>query len=179
MTVIALISFMPTIARAQNDADVYNEAYARAHIAYTDFMKLGVTSTTYAKCAKVINYFEPGKVPGLLNINGEEFRDDGKIYDLKAGDGILTSIKVSNYEKGSTIAGIGLYQLPSSQKFLCDEKFSHENTEPGMFGFKIKCKFVWVSCYSWPIELRSLCLQSSWPFNGYFTATECEIEISF
>lgn len=178
MILLAISGFITTATRAQDEADVYNEAYARAHIAYTDFMRLGVTTSTYAKCLKAKNYLEPGKVPGILTINGEEFRDDGMLYDQKADDGILTSVKLSNYEKGSAIAVIGAYQMSARNNFLCDEQFSHGNEEPEMFGFKIKCKFVWVSCYTWPIEARNLCLQISWPFNGYFTATECEIEVS-
>ena len=179
MTVIALISFMKTNARAQNDADVYNEAYARAHIAYTDFMKLGITSTTYAKCITVSNFYEQGKIFCIASFNGEEFRDDGKGNDKMSGDGILTSIKTTPYEKGSTVAGVGSYFSSPGKYLLCDPGFIHTSSVPEMFlRIKVDCDIEWVNCNTWPANLQSLCLELSWPFSGYFTNRGCKWGIS-
>ncbi len=181
MTVFAVICLMTTQTRAQSDADadVYNEAYARAHIAYTDFMKLGVTPSTYAKCIKISNFYEPGKTPRIANFNDEEFRDDGRGYDKVAGDGILTSINTSAYEKGATTAKIGSYQSPAEKYLLCDPGFVHTNSVPEiLIRLKIDCDIVWVRCNTWPPQIQSLCMQLSWPFSGYFTNRGCKWGIS-
>ena len=79
MLVVVLLS--NKAVKAQTADGEYNEAYARAHIAYSEFMKLGLTDLLYAKCVKGVNYLEPGVIPGIVSIDGEEYRDDGSLND--------------------------------------------------------------------------------------------------
>lgn len=175
MKLITLCSVLSTDSMAQDDSDVYNEAYARAHIAYTDFMRLGVSNNAFVKCVKAVNYFESGIVPKIVNINGEEFRDDGLNYDLKASDGVLTSSKATPYEKDNPVIAIGTYQISSIGKTLYNDGFLHENSVNRASAFIIKCTWVWVSCYTWPENIRELCFRMSWPFYGYWEVKECTL----
>lgn len=176
---MAFVLLITRESRAQEDSDIYTEEYARAHIAYTDFVRLGVSSGSYVKCVKAVNFYEAGKVPRIVDINGEEFRDDGRNYDQQAGDGILTSIKTFNYVKGETSLMAGAYQLPERSTILYDEGFLHVSALPETFGFSIRCKFVWKSCYSWPLSIRELCFQTCWPFFGYWEVKECDLGFSW
>jgi len=177
---MATLFLMTDVLQAQeSDNNVYDENYARAHIAYTDFSRLGLSPTSFTHCVKAVNFLEAGKVPGIVTINGEEFRDDGVNNDRIAHDGILTSVKVYAYEKGAPVLSIGNVQPPDNSKFVFDEGFQHESTIPESFAFSIKCKFKWVSCDTWPENIRSLCLRFSWPFHGYWAVDECEVGFIF
>ncbi len=179
MKVLALLSVITTQSVAQDDANVYDEAYARAHIAYTEFIRLGVTPGEYARCIRVTNFYEPGKTPRIASFNDEEFRDDGKGFDKVAGDGILTSLRKTAYAKGQTPVAAGSYSLSDQQYILHDPGFVHASAVPEAFiRIGITCDIVWVSCSSWPANLQSLCLELSWPLNGYFTNRGCKVGIS-
>ncbi len=161
------------------------ESYCRANIAITDFQLLGVTSAQYAKCVKAINYLEPGKKGKRVSINGTDFIDDGLNYDHVANDGILTATRLFNYSSDQTPLPAGIYQDIKNKTAVFDDSFAHVSKlnessagkGEGVNIFKIKCTFDWVSCNSWPPNVRSLCFSTSWPFTGYFTITKCEIEI--
>ncbi len=158
------------------------ESYCKANLAFKDFQLLGVTSTQYAKCVKVVNYLEPGKTGKMVAINGTDFVDDGLNYDRVANDGILTSTRLSNYSSDQMPLPVGIYQDIKNETILYDDSFAHVskiNESPGGKGagvnkFKISCTFVWVSCNSWPENIRSLCFSFNWPFTGYLAIKECE-----
>ncbi|HMK25994.1 MAG TPA: hypothetical protein VK483_08200 [Chitinophagaceae bacterium] len=159
------------------------ESYCKANIAFTDFQLLGVTSTQHAKCLRAVNYLEPGKTGKRVTINGTDFVDDGLNYDLVANDGILTSTVLSKYSSDVMPLPVGVYQDIKNKTTVFDNNFAHASklNESGagkgveMDKFKFVCKFVWVSCNSWPENIRSLCFSTSWPFMGYFAVTECEV----
>jgi len=161
------------------------ESYCKANIAFTDFQVLGVTSTQHAKCVRAINYLEPGKTGKRVTINGTDFVDDGLNYDLVANDGILTSTVLSRYPSDIMPLPVGVYQDIKNKTTVFDNSFAHVGklNEPGTGKeiepdrFKISCTFSWVSCNSWPENIRSLCFSTSWPFTGYFTVTQCEVTI--
>ena len=159
------------------------ESYCKANIAFTDFQLLGVTSTQHAKCVRAVNYLEPGKTGKRVTINGTDFVDDGLNYDLVANDGILTSTVLTKYSSDVMPLPVGIYQDIKNKTAVFDNSFAHISklNESGaskgveMDKFKISCTFVWVSCNTWPPEIRSLCFSTSWPFHGYFTVTQCEV----
>ena len=163
------------------------ENYCKANIAFQDFQLLGVTSTQYAKCVKLVNYLEPDRIGKRVAINGTDFLDDGLNYDLVANDGILTSTRLSNYSSDQMPLPVGIYQDIKNKTAVIDDNFAHVSKisessagkGEGMNLVKIKCIFDWVSCNTWPPNLRSLCFSTSWPFTGYFAITKCELEIGF
>ena len=159
------------------------EAYCKANIAFTDFQLLGVTSTQHAKCVRAVNYLEPGKTGKRVTINGIDFVDDGRNYDLVANDGILTSTVLSKYSSDAMPLPVGIYQDIKNKITVFDDSFAHVSkiNEPvtakgiGIDKLILHCTFVWVSCNTWPPEIRSLCFSTSWPFMGYLTLTQCEV----
>jgi hypothetical protein len=173
-------SFSQVIGPPENE-----ENYCKTNIAFKDFQLLGVTSTQYAKCVKAVNYLEPGKTGKRVSINGTDFVDDGLNYDRVANDGILTSTVLSRYSSDMMPLPVGIYQDIKNETAVFDNSFAHvskinESTVgkgAGMNLFKIKCTFDWVSCNSWPENIRSICYSASWPFTGYFAISKCEIEI--
>lgn len=180
MILLALTSYMTTETRAQGDADVYDEAYARANLAYTDFMKLGISQTEYVRCVKVKNYLEPGITPKIVSIDGVEYKDDGKGYDTKEGDGILTAVKPTSYAKGAAVIGTGTYYVLPGNYFICDDLFKHGSSAAELIlKIKINCEFEWVSCNTWPPEVRRYCFQFNWPFVGYLALKKCEFGVEF
>ncbi len=159
------------------------ENYCKTNIAYIDFQLLGVSSTQYAKCVKAVNYLEPGKTGKRVSINGTDFVDDGLNYDRVANDGILTSTVLSRYSSDVVPLPPGIYQDIKNKTTVFDNDFAYVSklNESGAGKgietnrFKLVCTFVWVSCNTWPENIRSLCFSTSWPFNGYFAVTQCEI----
>jgi hypothetical protein len=164
-----------------------DESYCKANIAYTDFQLLGVTSAQYAKCVRAVNYLEPGKTGKRVSINGTDFIDDGLNNDLVANDGILTSTVLSRYSSNVMPLPVGIYQDIKNKTTVFDDSFAHVSklNQSGsgkgieLNKFKISCKFVWVSCNSWPENMRSICFSFSWPFTGYFAVSECEVGLEF
>lgn len=162
--------------KAQSTGWEYNEGYARANIAYSQFMKLGLTDQLYAKCVKGVNYLEPGKIPAIVSIDGEEYRDDGSLHDLVKGDGIFTSKETSKYRDGELRAEPGKYYVLQTNYIIHDSTFAHviEKKIAGEL-IKIICELVWISCESWPEDIRRICYEFSWPFSGYFAAKNCKV----
>ena len=150
-----------------------DETYSRANIAFSGFSVLGISDQAYTRAVKSENYLDPEKRHRKLLINGEEFLDDGRGNDRAGNDGILTSTSVYEYKKGMIPWPVGVY-TPVNRLVLTDEGFRYGKAiSPDKI--IIKCKFLWVSCESWPPEYRQVCRQISWPFNGIFEVKECEI----
>lgn len=158
---------------SQGTDTLSDEQYCRANIAVTEFKKLGVSETGFAKCAVLTNFLEAEKKPKVISIAGEKFFDDGKNHDLVAGDGVLTSEKIFAYPKGEVIVPVGRYGQ-SNNNIIYDDGFTHAGKiNPNKI--KISCKWVWVKCSSWPAPIQELCYEFCWPFTGSWELTECTI----
>ena len=174
ITIISLVAYQ---SHAQTDDTPDYEAYSRAHMALTNFKMLGINTNQFAKCVESVNYLDPSNRHKLVIIEGVQFADDGNNYDLKANDGILTSVQLSDYTKESKRIPAGIYQPVKNNAIVYDAIFLHADKVSGNSlqpdGFSISCKLIWVKCSSWPIPYRQFCRDFSWPFNGGFEIAEC------
>lgn len=166
-------------ALAQNNVGDTEDDYSRAHIAYSGFSVLGINTTQYARAVKCDNYLEPDKKHRRLLIEGEEYLDNGEGNDLVAHDGILTSVNIFSYPKGSVAVVPGQYREVGGGAILYDPGFLHtDRIESSRFKIKFGCKMKWIKCSSWPSH-QEICRRLSWPFTGYFEIVECDIELEF
>lgn len=176
-TIVSLVTYQ---SNAQSDDTLDYEEYSRAHIALTNFKMLGINKNQFAKCVESVNYLDPSKRHKLAIIEGVHFADDGKNFDLKANDGIMTAVQLSNYASGSVMVPPGIYQPVKNNTIVYDSYFLHVDQIYGKSqqpeGFSISCKLNWVKCSAWPIPYRQFCRDFSWPFNGGFEIVECTIK---
>lgn len=167
-------------AFSQNDIGDDMESYWKKNIAISKFKILGVNQKQYAKCLETENYFEPDKNLKFLLLDKTSFADDGQGYDLKAGDGILTSNQLFAYTSNSYVLQ-GSYQAsPDHDAILADEQFAHQTNNGLAEKFKIifSCKFKWVPCSEMSYWQAIACNAMGWP-HGSFRITECELKIEF
>ncbi|MBK7562506.1 MAG: hypothetical protein IPP43_04860 [Chitinophagaceae bacterium] len=177
ITVLSLVTYQ---SYSQADGTPDYEEYSRAHMALTNFKMLGINKNQFAKCVESVNYLDPSKRHRLTIIEGVQFADDGKNFDLIANDGIMTSVQLSDYTKESVVLPTGIYLPVMNNTIVYDSHFLHVDQISGKSqqpeGFSISCKLNWVKCSAWPIPYRQFCRDFSWPFNGGFEIVECTLK---
>lgn len=165
-------------SKAQSTSFQTDPVYFQKNLALTNFVRLGVDGQTFARCVRAVNYLEPAITPKLARLKGEEFRDDGQGFDLRANDGILTSVKSFSYLKGETVIPAGQYQKSASEYVVHDELFEHIGTERLPFpGIRIRCKARTIFCSDLPEPARTFCYRLGPPYSS-IEFYDCEIEIS-
>lgn len=171
-------SLAPGLGLAQSVDFQSDPNYFQKNSALTDFVRLGVDAQTFARCVRSRNYLEPSLNPKLARLNGEEFRDDGAGYDLRANDGILTSVRSFAYGKGETVIPQGQYQKSGSDIMIHDDLFEHLGAERIPFpGIRIKCKTKTVHCADFPEPARTICYRLGPPYTT-IEFYDCEIEFT-
>jgi len=142
--------------------------YFKRNSALTDFAKLGVSEEGYARCATSINLRDPENTVKLITLDEEEFRDDGAGYDLRANDGILTSVKLFPYDKGESLIPAGQYRKLADDFLLHDELFEHLSAArfplPKIY---VSCNIRVTHCGSLPEPQRSECYQAGPPYTHF------------
>lgn len=168
-----LLVGLSLISYSQDGSGDDLETYVKTNIAVSKFKILGVTQKQFAKCLETENYSEPDKKLRLVVIDKATFADDGKGYDLVAGDGILTSNELYFYKGVSYTPGT-YHNSPDHEAVVADEIFGFHNRVNTGEKWKISCKFRWVPCREMSYPQSMLCEVMGWPYGG-FRLTECEI----
>ena len=160
---------------AQDVAVEDNGDYVKSNIAVSHFKILGVTRKQYARCIETENYLEPDKKLKFLVVDKTSFADDGQGYDLKEGDGILTSTELSSYNSAGYVLPGDYKESEDYNTVIADESFAFYNTVNQAGKIKVICRFKWVPCnqMSNPGQIW-LCNWAGWPY-GSFVVTDCEI----
>lgn len=177
LLVTAFISPVFSQADLSSDAQSY-ENYVRSNIAISKFKVLGVNRKQYAKCLQTENFLEPESQLKYVVIDKTTFADDGNGYDLKAGDGILTSTELFTYTKGAPVEG-GTYQETAEyHTIITDPLFEHTSEAGRSSSIGIKCKTKFVPCnqLSEPAH-QWLCNWAGWPY-GEIIFYDCQIDFS-
>lgn len=176
-----MISLTSMGVKAQEITNQDN-ANGRRDVAFTNFKKLGVKKGLYAKCVESINFADASKPERLFTVDGVSYFDDGKDYDLRGGDGVLTSKVLFSYENDQTPLEIGKYILLSENATMLDREFVHmERMEDQgrIFPISITCDWVWRPCSQLPPVYQEICRSLTWPFNGTYEAVNCKFKVGW
>jgi hypothetical protein len=152
--------------------------YFKRHTALTDFVKLGVNDAGYAKCVTNINFRDPENTVKMVTMNSEDFRDDGQYYDLRANDGILTSVTLTSYSKGENPIPAGQYEKLQEEYLVHDELFEHLATGRLFPKLSLTCRVRSVHCEEFSEPGRSLCYRLGPPYR-HLDFYDCHFTISW
>jgi hypothetical protein len=161
-----------TFAQAE-DSDV--EIYLKENTAFTNLKGLGVNKAQYAQCVESVNYLEPAKKARVLVVDKVEYRDDGLLYDLISGDGILTSTMLFNYAAGETPITPGQYVNNKENVLVIDPAFAFRSATGKWPHLEIVCDFYFERCSSLTEPARSICNSFGFPF-GNWVLKNCKVK---
>jgi hypothetical protein len=157
----------------------FDEEYFKRNAALTDLARLGVNDEGYARCVTSINLRDTENNAKMVTLDETEFRDDGQNNDLRANDGILTSVKLFAYSKGESTLPAGVYQKTPDDYIVHDEIFEHLGSgRLPLPKISVSCKITVRGCGDFPEPQRTLCYQAGPPY-VHFQFHGCHLSLSW
>jgi hypothetical protein len=142
------------------------EAYIKQNTAFTNLRGLGVNKGQYAQCVESVNYLESTKKAKVLIEGKIEYRDDGLLYDLVAGDGTLTSTILFNYEVGQTPITPGQYLNNKENTLVIDPAFAFRSVTSRWPHVEFICDVYFEKCSDLTEPARTFCNSFGWPYGN-------------
>lgn len=160
---------------AQQETEYEADAFSR-HVALTDAYTRNLDSKSFVKEIKLVNFSGLALLPEGFGIKDDSFADNGKGYDLKAGDGIYTSL--DRYEITKSQAGHPAgARVQVLKNIIADQSFAHDDKlAKGAYTgkFVIKCHFYKCGCPCATFTCN-VCIWWGW---SCIAMDECHIEWS-
>lgn len=133
----------------------------------------------FVKEIRLVNFSSQLKMPVGYGLKGEVLADNGKGYDLKAGDGIYTSIGTYPITGKQAANAVGI-SVPVMQKVVVDQGFKYENDLDSRMTMdkikiKVKCNIRFCGC---PCQTFT-CNACEWFGWSCITFDWCEVEVGF
>lgn len=120
-------------------ADDKSADYLKKNIAITEVKARNVGIDKFVIEMLLIDFSKSSSLPeGFGFIIDVTFADNGKEYDLKAGDGIYTSVQTYTLEE---LIRMGGTKISGTPKIYIDEAFQHIEGLEKVPGIKVKCRF--------------------------------------
>ncbi len=170
------VLFLTGFSYAQDSKDPDFTRFRENVAIYGTFTR-NLDAKTYVKEIKLVSFSADYKLPEGFGIKGVTVSDDGRQYDLVAGDGIYTSVE--KYEITEKQAGnpVGV-SVPVTDKIIVDLSFKQEvqlNEVVNDFKIKIKCKFSKCGCPCQTFTCYA-CIHYGW---SCIAVEYCEVEVEW
>lgn len=142
--------------QAQDQAAVDDglSTYLRRNLAFVDIRVRALNQDHYVKEVLVVDFAHTSDIPDSMAFLNVPVADDGKGFDLQAGDGIYTSIESYRMENSSGETTKSVYDKAivdpdfAWRTQLNDylSKYSRPGAEGRLFSITLDCKVTWCVC---------------------------------
>lgn len=175
---VLLFAFSSLLSMAQALTDPEFQIFKES-VAITGTFTRNLNGKAFVKEIRFVNFSPAFKMPVGYGIKGEALADNGKGYDLKAGDGIYTSVVTYPVTSRQAANPVGV-SVPVLQKVVVDEGFKYEEQLDSRMvteriKIKVKCHFNFCGCPC-PTFTCNACEWFGWSCVSF---EWCEVEVGW